>query len=283
MTEIGMKIRLQRIMNRGTGRTIIVPMDHGITVGPLKGLLDMSATVDAIAKGGANAVLMHKGSIEAGYRGRDEGYIGPGPDIGLICHLNASTSLSPDPNDKVPVTTVQEALDLGADAISVHINVGSTTIAKQLMYLGDTAKTCKMRGMPLIAMMYPRGKHWIGAKAGKPIEEHDVEVVKHAARVGAELGANIIKTNYTGDIDSFKEVIRGCYVPVVVAGGPRKEKEGIEDIFELAYGTIQAGGAGVSIGRNVFQDDNPQKIVKALYGIVNEDLSVEEAMSIYTK
>ncbi len=140
-----------------------------------------------------------------------------------------------------------------------------------------------MRGVPLVAMMYPRGERRVGTKVGEPINEHDVNVVRLAARIGAELGANIIKTNYTGDVDSFKEVVRGCYVPIVVAGGPKKEGRGFEGIFEMAYGSIQAGGAGVSIGRNVFQDKNPKNMIKALYGIVNEGLDVEGAMRIYRK
>ncbi len=189
MSEIGKKIRIGRIVDRNSGRIVIVPMDHGVSSGPIKGLIDMPKAINKVAKGGANAVLLHKGMVTYGYR---EGY---GEDIGLIIHLSASTSLAPDPDNKVLVTTVDEAMKLGADAVSVHINIGAENEADMLKKLGDTAKICQEWGMPLLAMMYPRG--------AKVKSEHDVKVVKLAARAGAELGADIIKTNYTGDRASF--------------------------------------------------------------------------------
>jgi fructose-bisphosphate aldolase/2-amino-3,7-dideoxy-D-threo-hept-6-ulosonate synthase len=102
--------------------------------------------------------------------------------------------------------------------------------------------------------------------------------VKLAARVGAELGADIVKTNYTGDIDSFREVVDGCLAPIVIAGGPTKGHE--RDFLQTVWGSIQAGAAGTSIGRNVFQARNPTKMVRAVSGIVHEGLSVDEAMKI---
>lgn len=103
------------------------------------------------SKWGANAVLLHKGMVEAGHRGY-------GRDIGLIVHLSASTSLGPDPNHKVLVTTVEEAIKLGADAVSVHVNVGSEEEAEMLTKLGMVAEACREWSMPLLSMMYPRGK-----------------------------------------------------------------------------------------------------------------------------
>ena len=119
MTEIGKRIRLERIFNRKTGRTVIAPMDHGVSSGPIKGIINMDETVESIAQGGANAILMHKGIVGLGHRGY-------GKDIGLIVHLSASTSLSPDPNNKVTVTSVEKAIQLGADAVSVHVNTNSS-------------------------------------------------------------------------------------------------------------------------------------------------------------
>jgi fructose-bisphosphate aldolase/2-amino-3,7-dideoxy-D-threo-hept-6-ulosonate synthase len=123
-------------------------------------------------------------------------------------------------------------------------------------------------GMPLLAMMYPRGK--------KISSEHDVNVVKLAARAGAELGADIVKTNYTGDPDSFKEVVKGCPVPVVIAGGPKMDTD--RDVLEMVEGAIEAGGAGTSIGRNIFQHKNPSKMVRAISKIVHENSDADEAM-----
>ena len=258
---IGKAVRLERIMNRKTKRTIIVPMDHGMSVGPIKGLEDMKAMVDMVAEGGADAVLGHLGLPIYGHRKS-------GKDVGLIIHLSASTSLGPYPNSKVLVTMVDEAIKIGADAVSVHINIGDENEANMLQTLGQVSRECREWGMPLLAMMYPRGK--------KITDEHNVEYVKIAARVAAEFGVDIVKTNYTGSIETFKEVTRGCGAPVIIAGGPKKGTT--EDLLQTIKDSLEAGGAGVAIGRNIFQAENPTKMVCAIYRIVHENWEVSEAL-----
>jgi len=260
MSTIGKAIRLERILDRKTRRTVIVPMDHGISVGPISGLIDMPATVDMVAEGGANAVLGHMGLPLHGHRGY-------GRDIGLIVHLSASSSLGPDPNHKVLVTTVEDAIRIGADAVSIHVNVGAEDEAEMLHDLGRTARTCDLWGMPLIAMMYPRGP--------KVRSEHGVEYVKLAARIGSELGADIVKTNYTGSPETFREVVKGCNVPVVIAGGPKMDTE--KELLQMVYDSIQVGGAGVAFGRNVFQAENPTLLVRKLCAIVHKGYTPKEA------
>ncbi|OED30872.1 2-amino-3,7-dideoxy-D-threo-hept-6-ulosonate synthase [Methanosphaera sp. WGK6] len=260
---IGKKIRLERIINRKTGKCIIAPMDHGISGGPIPGLINMTKTIDAVANGGANAVLMHKGMVTNGHRGY-------GSDIGLIVHLSASTDVGIDPYHKVQVTSVKKALQLGADAVSVHVNVGSEKEPEMLQTTGMIAEECDEWGIPLLAMMYPRGP--------KIENEHDPEVVKLSARVGAELGADIVKTNYTGDPDTFKEVVDGCPVPVIIAGGPKIETE--RQLFEMVYDAISVGGAGVAFGRNVFQAKDPEKMTRALVEVIHNKASPDEALEI---
>ncbi len=261
MSEIGKSVRMERIFDRNTGNAIIIPMDHGVGAGPIKGIIDMPDTVNKIAEGGANAVLGHMGLPKHGHRGY-------GQDIGLIIHLSASTSLGPDPNHKVLVTTVEEAIKVGADAVSVHINVGAEDEAEMLQDLGYVARMCDEWGIPLLAMTYPRG--------AKVESEHDVEYVKHAARIGAELGADIVKTSYTGDIESFKEVVNGCPVPIVIAGGPQMDTE--KELLEMVYDSLQAGGKGVAIGRNVFQSEDPTRLVARISKIVHHGMTADEAM-----
>ena len=263
MSKIGKAIRLERILDRKTRRTVIVPMDHGISVGPIKGLVDLPEMINKVAKGGANAVLQQKGMVRHGHRGY-------GRDVGLIVHMSASTSLGPDPNNKVQVCLVEECLKMGADAVSVHINIGSETESDQLTILGCVSERCDFWGMPLVAMMYPRGK--------AIVNPNDVEVVAHAARAGAELGADIIKTNYTGDIDSFRRVVEGCPVPVVIAGGPKTETD--MEFLQMIDGALQAGARGVAIGRNVFQHQDPVKMTMAIAAIVNKGKTAEEAIKI---
>ncbi len=256
-TTVGKAIRMERIMNRNTRKTVIVPMDHGVSVGPIKGLIDMSETVNLVAEGGANAVIGHIGLPRHGHRKQ-------GKDIGLILHLSASSTLSPKPNRKVLVNTVENALRMGADGVSIHINIGDDNEAEMLRDFGKVAIECSYWGMPLIAMMYPRGE--------KIEDEKDVSVVKIAARIGAELAQDFVKTNYTGDPESFAEVVEGCPVPVLIAGG---SKSGTEEMFKTIEGAMKAGAKGLSIGRNVFQHENPTLFVKAACAIVHDNLSAK--------
>lgn len=260
---VGKQIRLERIIDRNSHKTVIIPMDHGVTVGPIEGLADMRETVSKVVAGGANAILIHKGMVRAGHRGT-------GKDVGLIIHLSAGTSISPDPNAKELVCTVEEAIKLGADAVSVHINLGAETDNQMLRQLGLVSRHCSQWQMPLVAMMYTRG--------AKIKDEYDVKNVKHAARVGAELGADIVKVVYTGSIETFTEVVQGCPVPVVIAGGPKMDSD--EDIFKMVAGALEAGAAGVSIGRNAFQHEKPDKIIEALCKMVHESATIEEAVKI---
>jgi DhnA family fructose-bisphosphate aldolase class Ia len=123
-------------------------------------------------------------------------------------------------------------------------------------------------GMPLLAMMY--------VKTQQGEDEMDAKVVKHAARLGAELGADIVKVPYTGSPESFSEVVRGCFVPVVIAGGGKTKTD--RDVLEMVKGAMVAGGAGVSIGRNVFQHKDPSKIVRAICEIVHHGSTVEKGL-----
>jgi len=150
MSEVGKKIRMERIINRESGKTIIVPMDHGISIGPVKGILDMKKTVQEVAMGGANAIVEHKGLVREGLRGS-------GPDIGLIVHLSASTSLSTRPNAKTLVCTVEEAIRLGADAVSIHVNLGNGDEGRMLNDFGRISREAGEWGMPLLVMIYARG------------------------------------------------------------------------------------------------------------------------------
>src|SRR6056297_3615223 len=161
---IGTDARLERI---GTdGKYMIVPMDHGITLGAVQGLKDIESTIDAITRG--DAVLTQKG-IAPRVHGNKNG-------SGFIVHLNASTVIGPDSNDKRRTGTVEEAVRAGADAVSYHINVGSKHEADRL-------------GIPVLAMSYARGENLDGEDP-----EHDAEYLGHAVRLAEEVGADVVKT-----------------------------------------------------------------------------------------
>jgi class I fructose-bisphosphate aldolase len=260
---IGKKIRLERIMNRRTHRTVVVPMDHGVTVGPIPGLRRIPPAANLIAEGGANAVVLHRGGAMFGHRGY-------GPDLGFILHLSGSTSMSPDANRKVLVAGVEDALRMGADAVSIHVNLGAEDEAQMLHDFGRVSTDCFRWGMPLLAMIYTRGP--------KIASEYDVRHISHAARVGAEMGADLVKVSYTGSPESFREVVDGCAVPLLIAGGEKMESD--EDVLRMVKDSIDAGGAGASIGRNVFQHGSPAAMVRAISSIVHDGASVDDALAI---
>jgi fructose-bisphosphate aldolase/2-amino-3,7-dideoxy-D-threo-hept-6-ulosonate synthase len=263
MAEFGKEIRLKRIIDANSKKTVIVPMDHGLTLGPAKGLVAIRETIAKVAIGRANAVIIHKGIVPLAY----EEF---GKTLGLIIHLSAATALSSEPNYKIQVATVEESIKLGADAVSVHVNIGSNREHEMLKTLAEVSKDCSAWGIPLLAMLYPRGERI------KKEREFDVELVKHAARIGAELGADIVKTNYTGSVETFKEVVKSCNVPVVIAGGPKMDSD--RAVLEMVKGAIESGASGVAIGRNIFQHNNIAGMTKAIAKIVHENVEIEEAL-----
>lgn len=240
----GKETRLRRLF-RHSERLLIVPMDHGVSIGAVDGLKNVKATVQAVFDGQADAVVVHKGLARYLHE-----LVGPGCGE-VIVHLSASTSLSPTPNRKELVSSVQHALRLGASAVSVHVNLGDRHEPDMLRDLGAVAEQCEVWGMPLLAMMYVRG--------GDPGSEFDPEKIAHAARVAEELGADLVKVNYTGSPETFREVIGSVHIPVLIAGGPKMGSR--DELLEMIQGALQVGARGVAIGRNVFQADDTTRLV----------------------
>ena len=256
----GKNIRMERIIDRRTGNAVIVPMDHGISIGPINGIIDMKSTVNDVSEGGATAVLMQKGLIPYGHRTG-------GHDVGLILHLSASTNIGSTSDAKVLVATVEEAIKLGADAVSIHVNLGAESEPQMLSDLGKVSRDCSEWGIPLLVMAYARGP---GVR-----DQYDPDTVAHCARVATELGADLIKVSYTGDIDSFRNVVKGALAPVLIAGGPKMNSD--MDILNMVHDSVEAGGKGVSIGRNIFKHKDPKAMTEAISGIVLKNMSVREA------
>jgi fructose-bisphosphate aldolase/2-amino-3,7-dideoxy-D-threo-hept-6-ulosonate synthase len=257
---IGTDARLDRI---GTnGNYVIVPMDHGITLGAVQGLKDIESTIDAITRGGADAVLTQKGIAPRVHDNKN--------GKGYIVHLNASTVIGPDPNEKRRTGTVEDAVRAGADAVSYHINVGSKYERDQIEDLAKVTSEADRLGIPVLAMSYARGAHLEGEDP-----EHDAEYLGHAVRLAEEVGADVVKTAYSGDAESFQHVTESTRLPVVIAGGSRgTDRETIGKV----RGAMDAGADGISMGRSIFQHEDPEAITRAVTGVVHDDLSTGEAL-----
>ena len=164
--------------------------------------------------------------------------------------------------------SVKEAIRLGADGVSLHINIGGNEEPEMIEQLGKISEQCHEWGMPLLAMMYPRGEN--------VKDPHDSEIVAHTARIGAECGADIVKTVYTGDVDSFAKVVSSIPVPVVIAGGPKVTTD--MEILEMTEDAMNAGAKGVTYGRNIFAHKTPHKMVEALADIIFKKQTAKEAV-----
>jgi len=254
--DVGRSARLDRI---GTGdRFLIVPMDHGITMGAVKGLKDIESTIDAVTRGGADAVLTQKGIAPRVHDNKN--------GAGYVVHLNASTTIGPDENDKRITGTVEEAIRAGADAVSLHVNVGSDHEPGQIEDLAQVTASADDYGIPVLAMAYARGPG---------VDGSDPEALGHAVRFAEELGADVVKTGYSGDADSFQHVVESTRLPVVIAGGSKGTDR---ETVEAVRGVVDAGGAGVSMGRSIFQHDDPEAITRAVSAVVHDEATVEEAL-----
>jgi len=241
----------------------MVPMDHGITLGAVNGLKDIEGTIDAVTRGGADAVLTQKGiapRVHANLNG-----------AGYVVHLNASTSVGPESNDKRPTGTVKGAIRAGADAVSMHINVGSDYEPEQMTFLSELCEEAGDYGVPVLAMAYARGANLEGDDP-----EHDAEYLGHAVRLAEECGADLVKTAYSGDAASFEHVCESTRLPVIIAGG---SPVGDLATLESVRGAMDAGAAGVSMGRTIFQHDDPEAMTAAVSAVVHDDTDAEDALS----
>jgi len=256
----GVEIRLNRILREG--KMLCIPMDHGISNGPIEGLEDPHSVIYQCENHGLTSVIINKGILKT---------LPKPTKVGILVHFSSSTSLSLSPNRKMLTGNVEEALRLGADGVSLHINIGGKEEPEMLEQLGTMAHKCHEWHVPLLAMMYPRGE--------KIQDPHDPEIVGHVARIGAECGADIVKTVYTGDIDSFSKIVKSTPVPIVIAGGPKAKSD--DDVLQMTEDAMNAGAKGITYGRNIFAHKNPQQIVQALAAIIfNKETAKEAAKKI---
>lgn len=262
---IGKSRRMQRIFS-DSDKCVIVPLDDSLISYSREGLLSLKDKIYDIQLAKPNGILCYEGtaSLITAY------------DIPLIINVTASTMRSAYTN-KVLISCVENALRLDASAVAVHINISSKYESDMLRNLGIISSECNKYGVPLMVITYPRTEDKNGDDNYEILKinnnEEYTRLVSHCVRVAFELGADIIKTQYTGSEDSFREVVKaGVCKPVVIAGGSHSTEEVLYDVVQSV---ISAGGAGVSIGRNVFNRPNSSEIINRIKKIVfssKEDL-----------
>jgi len=261
--DLGKAIRLRRILPPRQ-RAIFCPLDDSLLAGPTNGLANIDQKVAIIAASRPNAII--------GFKGLFLKFRSHVVDIPLILNLTASTTLGAHTRKKL-VSDVEEAISLGCDAVSVHVNMTSAYESEMLCSLGLVSKDCDRMGMPLLAHMYVRKESPTGADDNyhtlqKRNRTEYTSMVAHAARVGSELGADIIKIQFLGDEPSVQQVVSAAFpTPVVIAGGPLQSEQ---RALIMARHALNAGVAGISFGRNVFGRSSPEVILSQLRTMINE-------------
>ncbi len=238
-------IRLNKIMRQN--KALFLAYDQGLEHGPTDfndRNVDPNYILDIAKKGKYNAVILQKGIVEKYYKRQ----------VPLILKLNGKTNLVEGEPIATQLCTVKEAIKLGAAAVGYTIYLGSIHEPEMMSEFENIEREAHENGLPVIAWMYPRGK------AIK--NEISRETLAYAARVGLEIGADIVKMKYNGNKNDLKWIVKSAgKTRVVIAGGmKRDEKSLLKDVRDI----IEAGAAGLAIGRNIWQHPNPLKITKKI-------------------
>ena len=262
MTILGKAVRIARLRNPKSGRILTVAIDHAPSYGVLAGLEHIQRVVDEVAHAGPDAVLMMKGVAERCFA----------PHAGKVALILKCSSISPyHPERDVWVASVEDALRSGADAIAMAMTVGSADQPQLMANVGALVREAERVGLPVIVHAYPCGE------CVPPEERYSAERVAYASRMVMELGVDIIKTFYTGSAETFARVVEiAAPALVVAAGGPRLETNA--DVLQMAYDVVQAGAAGITFGRNIWQSGNMSGVIQALKRVVHEGTSAGEAL-----
>ena len=236
--------KLKEIMK--DGKAVLLAFDHAVEHGPsvYEGIDISPERIARIAVDGkADGIIVHIGVAK-----RIKKMVGKIP---IIVKLTARTSLTPDENQiQQIVTSVKEAKEIGAKAIACTIYFGSEREAEMLKMFEEIKQEANRYKMPILGFAYPRGK--------KLKSKYDADAIRYAARAGAEIGFDVVKTYYTGDKESFSKVVKDCFVPVLVAGGPKISEE--KDVLRIIEDIMSVGAAGVAIGRNVWMRKDEEAI-----------------------
>lgn len=275
MSNVGKERRLYHLF-RGKDKCIIVPIDDSLISGPKDGLFDLKKKIQQIEKATPNAILAFSGSAN----------IIDDLSIPIILNITASTILGQHTN-KVLVSSLEYAISIGADAVAVHLNISSQYESEMLKVAGVVSDECHKYGMPLMILAYPRREKMINGiivddnynELIHNANDKYTQLVAHCVRIAYELGADIIKTQYTGSYTSFQNVVSSApNKPIVIAGGRNIE---VDVLFQMIDDAIKAGGAGVSIGRNVFNNEYSDIIISAIKKIVFDRFSASQAKEYY--
>ena len=255
-----MRNRLAQLIQRD-GRALFLPIDHGYFQGPTTRLEEPGKTVAPLMPY-ADAIMLTRGVLRS--------CIDPTNTKPIILRVSGAVSVvGEDLSNESIITSVKEAIRLNASAVSLSIFVGHKYEHQSLKNLATLVDECEDYGIPVMAV----------TAVGKELEKREARYLALSSRIAAELGARIVKTYYCKE--GFEKVVRGCPVPVVIAGGPKVDSE--LEVFEWIYDALQKGAIGVNLGRNIWQHDHPVAMIRAIRGLIHENLTPKEALGEFER
>ncbi len=253
MADWGMENRLTRVL--GIGKTVMLAVDHGYFQGPTTGLENPRRTITPLLPF-ADSLMLTRGVLRTS--------VDPGTDVPIVLRVSGGTSILKELSNEGVTTSVEDAVRVNASALAVSVFVGSEHEKETLLNLANLVDEGERNGVPVLAV----------TAVGREMNR-DARYLGLACRMAAELGARIVKTYYCPD---FQKVVDSCPVPVVIAGGKKVVER---EALQLAKDAVSAGAAGVDMGRNIFQSDNPVGMIRAVRAIVRDGASVDQAMKVY--
>ena len=253
----GMANRMAQLIKED-GRCFFMPIDHGYFQGPTRNLEEPRKALEPLLPY-VDAVFVTRGVLRTS--------VDPAAAKPVILRVSGGTSMvGKDLSHEGPTTSMEEAIRLNVAAVGNSIFVGTDYEHDSLLNLAKLVDEGNRYGIPVMAT----------TAVGKELEKRDARYLALCCRIAAELGASVVKTYWC---ENFEKVVKGCPVPVVMAGGPKVNTE--LEVFEFVHDGLQNGAVGVNLGRNVWQNDYPVAMARALRSIIHENASPREAQEIY--
>ena len=254
----GMKNRIARIFNQKSGRTVMLAVDHGYFQGPTTGLKKPRETIASLAPY-SDCLFVSRGILR--------NCASPSMNIPIFLRVSGGPSVLGELSNEDITTSMKEALRLNAAGVGMSIFVGEKNEDRTIGNLGRLVNEAEEYGMPVLAI----------TAVGKEMAR-DARYLGLASRIAAEIGAHMVKTYYCEE--DFEKVVEGCPVPIVIAGGKKIPEK---DALQMAFSAISKGAAGVDMGRNIFQSENPTAMIQSIRAVLHENYSVDEAFEMFNK
>ena len=253
----GMSNRLAQLI-QSDGRCLFMPIDHGYFQGPTRNL-EKPAEIIAPLLPYSDALFVTRGVLRAA--------VDPGNSVPIILRVSGGTSMvGQDLANEAVTTSMEDAIRLNASAVGISVFVGSEYEHKTLLNLSSLVNEGERYGIPVMAV----------TAVGREMERRDARYLGLCCRIAAELGAKVVKTYWCED---FEKVVDGCPVPVVMAGGPQVDSE--LEVLKFVQDGLERGAIGVNLGRNIWQNEFPVPMIRAIRYVVHENGTAEDAHELF--